>query len=174
MTTTVSFFSGRHGRLVLAALAGVMVLGLSMTRIRAMEDRVIPIKSADAEMNAAIAKARASLPRFWASYEGHEPSEMGHSLKVRFVLSDNNVEHIWIVDVKKLTDNSYSGRFANTPDGLVGKHMDDITEFNEADISDWLFMRNDKIVGGETLRVLLKDMPKEEADAFRARLEMPQ
>jgi len=125
-------------------------------------------------MNAAIAKAASTrLPRR-ASYEGHEASESGHSLKVRFALPDNRVEHIWIVDVKKLTDSSYSGRFANTPEQLVGARIGDVTEFNEADISDWLFMRNGKIVGGETTLVLLKDLPKEEADAFRAMLEMLQ
>jgi uncharacterized protein YegJ (DUF2314 family) len=139
-----------------------------------MEERIVPFNSTNAEMNAAIAKARASLPTFWASYEGQQPSETGHSLKVHFALPDNNFEHIWIVDVKKLTDNRYSGRFANTPDGLVDKCLGDVTEFNEADISDWLFVRNGKIVGGETIRVLLKDLPKEDADAFRARLEMPQ
>ena len=136
------------------------------------EGRIVPFSSTDVEMNAAIAKARASLPTFWASYDSHKASESGHSLKVRFALPDNSVEHIWIVDVKKLTDGSYSGRFANTPDQLVGC-IGDVTEFNEADISDWLFLRNGKIVGGETIRVLLKDLPKEDADAFRARLERP-
>jgi uncharacterized protein YegJ (DUF2314 family) len=34
-------------------------------------------------------------------------------------------------------------------------------------------MRNEKIVGGETLKLLLKSMPKEDADAMRARMEQP-
>ena len=34
-------------------------------------------------------------------------------------------------------------------------------------------MRNDKIVGGETIRVLLKSMPRADADALRARMETP-
>ena len=36
-----------------------------------------------------------------------------------------------------------------------------------------MFLRNGKIVGGETLRPLLKSLPKRYADALRARLERP-
>ncbi len=45
--------------------------------------------------------------------------------------------------------------------------------FKEADISDWMFMRNGKIVGNETMRPLLKRMPKAEAARYRAMLESP-
>ncbi len=34
-------------------------------------------------------------------------------------------------------------------------------------------MRNGKIVGGETIKPLLKSMPKADADALRARMEQP-
>ena len=34
-------------------------------------------------------------------------------------------------------------------------------------------MRNGKIVGGETIRVLLKSLPKADAEALRGRLETP-
>ncbi|MGA7995388.1 MAG: hypothetical protein WCA28_10810 [Bradyrhizobium sp.] len=34
-------------------------------------------------------------------------------------------------------------------------------------------MRNKKVVGGETIKALLKSMPEEEADAVRALMEQP-
>ena len=34
-------------------------------------------------------------------------------------------------------------------------------------------MRNGKIVGGATIKPLLKSMPKADADALRARMEQP-
>ena len=134
---------------------------------------VIDVSSANAEMAAAIGKARATLPAFWASYEAPKPSETGHSLKVRFANRRNDGEHIWMDEVKKLADGRYSGRFANEPRDLPGKHAGDPAEFAQVDISDWMFLRNGKIVGGETIRVLLKSMSKEDADALRARLETP-
>jgi uncharacterized protein YegJ (DUF2314 family) len=67
----------------------------------------------------------------------------------------------------------YSARFADAPVHLPGKHLGDLVEFTEADISDWMFMRNGKIVGGETIKQLLKSMPRAEAAALRARMESP-
>ena len=62
--------------------------------------------------------------------------------------------------MERLPDGNYSGRFANEPNNLPG-NIGDQAEFEQADISDWMFMRNEKIVGGETIKLLLKSMPKE-------------
>ncbi|WP_409363606.1 YegJ family protein [Bradyrhizobium sp. AUGA SZCCT0431] len=139
------------------------------------EDRspVIDFRNGDPEINAAIALARSTLPKFWASYQAPKPSETGHSLKVRFPYGSNSGEHIWMADVKKIADGRYSGQFANTPRHLPGKRAGDLAEFREADISDWMFLRNGKIVGGETIRPMLKMMSKADADELRARMETP-
>jgi uncharacterized protein YegJ (DUF2314 family) len=163
-------------RLKMAVLAIVAVLGAAVPFAGVMaEDRspIVDVPNGDPEMAAAIAKARATLPVFWASYEAPKASEAGHSLKVRFPTRKNNGEHIWMAEVKKLPDGRYSGRFANQPRDLPGKRVGDLVEFKEADISDWMFMRNGKIVGGETIKPLLKSMPKADADAMRARMETP-
>ena len=164
----------RLKRAVLIAAAAFAVLGAAVGGAKA-EDRspVIDVPSADAEMAAAIAKARSTLPAFWASYENPNPSETGHSLKVRFPNPRNNGEHIWMADVKKLGNGTYSGRFANAPRDLPGRREGDLARFTDADISDWMFMRDGKIVGGETIKPLLKSMPKRDADALRARMESP-
>jgi uncharacterized protein YegJ (DUF2314 family) len=92
---------------------------------------------------------------------------------VRFPTRGTSAEHIWMAEVKKLPDGRYSARFANQPRDLPGKRVGDQVEFAQADISDWMFMRNGKIVGGETIRPLLKSMPKADAEALRARMETP-
>ena len=132
---------------------------------------IVGVRAADAEMNTAIARARDTLPTFWASCDAPKPTETGHALKVRFDVG-SEVEHIWVIDVKKLSDGNYSGRFANDPSDLPG-NIGDQVEFKQIDISDWMFMRNEKVVGGETIKALLKSMPEEEADALRARMEQP-
>ena len=161
---------------VAAAVAAVLaILGSPTGAAVRAEDRspVIDLSSGNAEMNAAIAKGRATLPTFWASYDAPKPSETGHSLKVRFPNPRNNGEHIWMAEVKKLPNGAYSGLFANEPRDLPGKRAGDKVEFTEADISDWMFMRNGKIVGGETIKPTLKSLPKADADALRARMEQP-
>ena len=161
--------------IVLAAAVTIFAaLGIPNSELRA-QDRspVIDVNTGNPEMNAAIAKARATLPTFWASYDAPKSSETGHSLKVRFPKPTSGHEHIWMAEVKKTADGRYSARFANVPRDLPGKRAGDVAEFKEADISDWMFTRNGKIVGGETIRPMLKMMPKADADALRARLEAP-
>jgi len=75
--------------------------------------------------------------------------------------------------VRKLAGGLYSGRFANAPVHFPGRRIGDLVTFKDADISDWMFMRNGKIVGRETIKPLLKSMPKADADALRARMETP-
>ncbi len=43
----------------------------------------------------------------------------------------------------------------------------------EADISDWLYMRNGKMVGNYTLRALFKNMSPEEVREAKKRLGEP-
>jgi uncharacterized protein YegJ (DUF2314 family) len=157
---------------VVTAVALFGILTLARGPKLEVVDRVISVSDTDAEMNAAIARARATLPVFWASYDAPKRTETEHSLKVRFQTGGND-EYIWMSDVKKLPDGDYAARFADTPQNLPGKRFGDLAEFNDAEISDWMFMRNGKIVGGETIKPLLKSMPKADADALRARMEQP-
>ena len=125
---------------VLAAITGVSVFGIltiGPTPEVAAQDRspIVDVRTTDPEMNAAIARGRGTLPTFWASYEAPKPSEAGHALKVRFSTRKGG-EHIWIAEVKKLPNGAYSGRFANEPRDLPGKHAGDEVKFSEADISD--------------------------------------
>jgi uncharacterized protein YegJ (DUF2314 family) len=161
-------------RVKCAVLVALLMMGLPTSGAWAEDHSpVIDVPNTDPVMAAAITKARATLPAFWASYDASKPSETGHSLKVRFPTSPRNGEHIWMMDVKRLPNGGFSGRFGNAPRDLPGKHEGDLAEFTEADISDWMFMRNGKIVGCETMKPLLKSLPKRDADAFRARMETP-
>jgi uncharacterized protein YegJ (DUF2314 family) len=168
-------FSKRLTNVVLVAVAVIAVVAVVPSGGAWAEDHspIVDVPTSDPVMAAAIVKARATLPEFWASYENPKDSESGHSLKVRFPTGGKNGEHIWMADVKKLGAGLYSGRFANAPRDLPGRREGDLVEFTEASISDWMFLRNGKIVGGETIRPMLKSLPKRDADALRARLEKP-
>ena len=175
MVTMTSILSTGSKCAVAAVFAAALALLGSPTMSVRAEERspVIDVRTGDPEMNAAIAQARSTLQAFWASYQAPKPSETGHSLKVRFPYGSNSGEHIWMAEVKKVGDISYSGQFANAPVHLRGKRAGDVVEFTQADISDWMFLRNGKIVGGETIKPMLKRMTKADADALRARMESP-
>ncbi|MCX7900217.1 MAG: DUF2314 domain-containing protein [Methylocystis sp.] len=140
---------------------------------RAVEEGAVEVAGDDAAMKAAMAKARASLPTFWKSFEKPGPGEAAFNLKVALMAPSKKLEHIWVNSIRRLADGKFAGRIDNTPQELPGVKAGDEVTFSEANISDWMFTRNGKIVGNETIRPMLADMPKDEADAYRAMLEKP-
>jgi uncharacterized protein YegJ (DUF2314 family) len=125
----------------------------------------------DPEMNAAIAKARETLPQFWQSFEHPKPGESDYALKVK-ITDKNGTEHFWVIDLQR-KDGKIFGTINNDPEMVKNVKMGDRIEIPEPDISDWLFIRNQKMAGNYTLRVELKRAPKEEAEKYKAMLENP-
>lgn len=152
-----------------ALLAVVAVLATAPTE--ALSDKLVRVPTGDPEMAAAIAKARSRLPEFWKALAQPAGGESGFALKVA-IRDGTEVEHFWLVDVSR-NGERYSGTINNDPEVVHSVQSGQRYDFGEADISDWMFMRNGKIVGNETMRPLLKRMPEAEAERYRAMLEAP-
>lgn len=135
-------------------------------------DKVINVPNEDTDMAAAIAKARASLAEFWKAKDAPKDGEEGFALKVRIPYGEGSGEHFWLLDIERAGD-KYSGIISNDPNNATHVVKGQRYEFVETDISDWMFMRNGKMVGNETMRPLLTRMPKEQADQYRAMYEKP-
>jgi uncharacterized protein YegJ (DUF2314 family) len=139
----------------------------------AAADPVIAVPSEDAEMNAAIVKARASLPEFFKTFDNPGPGENGFSLKVRIPYgTGTSAEHFWLTDIERKGD-KFAGTINGEPENAKQVQSGQRYEFGEQEISDWLFMRNGKMVGNETMRPLLERMPADEAERYRALYETP-
>lgn len=123
-------------------------------------DRVSPVDAADKIMNAAIDAARKSLPHFWAKLEKPGPGEKDFNLKVR-IEDENGVEHFWCADVHR-ERGKMSGVINNDPMTVKSVSNGQRVVFTEGQISDWLYMRNGKMIGNYTVRPLMRDMSKEE------------
>ncbi len=63
-----------------------------------------------------------------------------------------------------------SGVVNNDPNDVTTVKLGQRIDFPIEQITDWMFLREGKIVGNATLRVLLKYMAKEQADQYRAML----
>jgi len=134
-------------------------------------DQTIQVESDDAEMEAAIKKARDSLPQFWKAIEEKKHGESDFCLKVR-ISDSRGAEHFWVTDIER-RDGKTIGTIGNDPDIVASVKLGDRIEIVESDISDWLYMRDGKMVGNETLRPLMKSMPPEEVERIKARLANP-
>ena len=136
-------------------------------------DPVVNIETADGEMASAMSKARASLPEFWSKLEQPGSGETDFSLKVAISGSnDKDVEHFWLTNIKR-KDGVITGTISNEPSSVKTVHMGQLYTVNPEKISDWMFKRNGKMVGNETMRPLLKRLPAQQAAAYRQMYETP-
>jgi len=153
----------------------VLALGailLMMTAACSKRDKTIGIEPNDVEMSAAIARARESLPKFWEVFDKRGRGESDFALKVG-ITDKNGTEHFWANDVER-RDGAIKGTINNDPNIVASVKLGDRITIPEADISDWLYMREGKMVGNYTLRVLLKKMSAREAEQYKQMMAEPE
>ena len=136
-------------------------------------DPVVNIETADSEMASAIAKARATLPEFWTKLEQPGAGESDFSLKVAIEgRNASEVEHFWLTGISR-KDGEITGTISNDPSTVKTVRRGQIYVVNPDKISDWLYKRNGKMVGNETMRPLLKRLPAQQAASYREMYETP-
>jgi len=155
------------GKLVLVLVAGSLLLLTSCSS----KDKTINVDDDDPEMLAAISKARESLPQFWQIFTAHSQGEKGFALKVR-IKDGSTTEHFWAIDLEH-HDSMTLGTINNDPNKVGTIKLGERIKIPEADISDWMYLRDGKVVGNYTLRPLLKKMPAKEAEQLSKMLADP-
>ncbi len=134
-------------------------------------DEVILVPEDDPKMAAAIAKARGTIATFWRSFEKPGPGEGSYALKVG-ISDKGHVEFFWLTDIERKAS-AFVGTINNEPATVRSVKLNQRYTFTQAEIVDWLFMRHGKMVGNETMRPLLDQMPKDQAERYRAMYEKP-
>jgi uncharacterized protein YegJ (DUF2314 family) len=135
------------------------------------KDDVIFVADDDPDMIAAISAARTSLPEFWQHFEKPERGETDFSLKVKITDGDD-VEYSWLTDLDR-NNGKLMGTVGNDPQLVANVKYGDRIEIPQADITDWLYMRDGKIVGNRTVRALFKGMSVEEVEQTKKMLADP-
>jgi uncharacterized protein YegJ (DUF2314 family) len=162
---------------VRAALAALVRSVLRLFGSGATPDPIVRFEPDDAEMRAAIAEARASLPAFLANpldAEGY--SATGSCVKVGFDVDapDMNIEYIWVGPFRRLDAERFAGALANAPNALPAQHLGDVVPFTFGMIYDWnLPDGGGRYWGDFTTRVVASQMRPAEAAALRARFLDP-
>ena len=134
------------------------------------EDPVIRVKADDQEMNAAIAQARSTIAEFVSRLQNPQPKDDGFGVK-KMITEGNDVEHFWLTDIS-YSNGIFSGAIGNDPQLVRNVTLGQKVSVSETKISDWMYLANGKMVGNFTLPVLLKRMPKEQAEEIRTRFQM--
>ncbi|MDX8495447.1 DUF2314 domain-containing protein [Mesorhizobium sp. VK22B] len=149
-----------------------LLLALVPLHVRAQDadqgdDKTVMVAPDDADMAAAIAKARSSLDDFLALSDSPPPGTDKFKLKV-MVVDGNVTEHFWVIPFKR-TATGFVGILANEPELVRNVVFGQNIEFTRDDISDWGYTRDGHQVGSFTVCVMFKQMSKEEADYMRAK-----
>ncbi len=128
-------------------------------------DRILNVARDDPEMAAAIEQARASLDEFLILSE--TPPAGTATFKLKLKIEDGNAtEHFWVIPFHR-TATGFAGVLANEPQAVHNVVAGQDIEFTRDDISDWGYTRDGHQVGSFTVCVMLKKMPKEDADYLR-------
>jgi uncharacterized protein YegJ (DUF2314 family) len=121
---------------------------------------VLDVRQDDPEMNEAIAQAQGTLTNFLAALAAPKTNQDYFLIKGRFTAGDR-VEHIWVADIE-FTNKVFRGVLANEPNRIPGLSFKQAVEVESAQVSDWMYVEDGKLVGGYTSRVVRKRMTPEQ------------
>jgi len=159
----------RFSRYLLLLLS--ILFGLSAS-IAYANDPIIRTRDDDSEMKEAKAKARTNILHFWQKLENPASNEERFVLKVEMPYSSKDTEHIWVKDIER-KNGMIRGTVGNDPKYVKYVKYGQRVEFEDSQISDWMYRRDGKIVGNYSLRTLLPRMPPADAARYRAILAEP-
>lgn len=75
------------------------------------------------------------------------------------------MEHIWAVNIEKI-DDDYFGIIDNLPNSVIDIKLTDKVKIEKDKISDWMFSKKGKLLGGFTIRVIRNRMSQLEKEKF--------
>ena len=106
-----------------------------------------------ADVDAAIAQARETLPLFWRKFEAGEADEF--QLKAGLTTPNGATEHIW-VRPSGWQDDKVIARLTSDPIDLEDVRAGDEVLIEPERISDWGYFKGGRLYGAFTQRAMLK------------------
>ena len=120
----------------------------------------------DKQMDAAVAKARKSISEFIAALQTPAATDRNFSVKKPFKVADGE-EHIWLVNVN-FDGKNFHGEVGNEPVDVKNIKLGEKVTVSKSEASDWMFVRNGKLMGGYTVRALYdRSSPEEKKELLK-------
>jgi len=128
------------------------------------EPNIYRTADSDQKMNDAIKTAQSTLDQFDKALWNKDYDSGTVALKIKFP-TKTGFEHIWATEIILDSDNYY-GVIDNLPDNAKDIKLGEKIKIHNEDISDWMFGRNGKLVGGFTIRVIRDRLTGQEKKDF--------
>jgi uncharacterized protein YegJ (DUF2314 family) len=154
------------------AIAALCLTALPACKNKAKEERRAQLRAlmhgttGDADMQAAIKKARETVPDFLRALQSPAANQRQFMVRTIFPATDGQQQILWVTDV------SYDGKLLhgrvddNTSRPGSGIGPDGKATVQPTQIADWMYNEDGKAVGGHMLRVLKTKMTPEEWAPF--------
>lgn len=131
-------------------------------------DHVYTVESEDEAMNKAVKKAIKTFPEFLKAFNTPDSSNGNFTVKRKFAY-DDGFEHMWLTDLHYEGD-KLIGILDSDPVHISWIKPGDSLEIKIDSVSDWMYIRNNRLVGGYTIRVLHDKMSEAEKKEFASQL----
>lgn len=118
----------------------------------------------DKAMDRAVEHAQRSLGFFMAVLKAKKPGDTTFEIKKGFVDGDK-VEHLWIGSVT-YDGKNFHGKINNRPLDVKNVHLGQRVTVSPREVSDWMFLKDGKLMGGYTTRVLYARLSPEDKAQF--------
>jgi uncharacterized protein YegJ (DUF2314 family) len=132
-------------------------------------DEVYSIENDDNEMNLAIEKAQRTFSQFITNLKKNDSSCSDFSVKMKFEYDENNGEHMWLSNLYFDKDSLF-GVLNSDPVNVVSVKAGDTLQIISNNVSDWMYIKGRKMVGGYTVKALYNKMSDKEKEEFRQEL----
>jgi uncharacterized protein YegJ (DUF2314 family) len=129
----------------------------------------LAVSDNDKAMDRAVDHAQKSLGFFIAALHMKKPGDSGFEIKKGFVDGDQ-VEHLWINNLT-YDGKNFHGRINNRPLDVSNVHLGEEVTVAPRDVSDWMFVKDGKLMGGYTTRVLYRRLSPEDKAEFDNKAE---
>jgi uncharacterized protein YegJ (DUF2314 family) len=153
-------------RLIIAATLSFGVLPAA-TPTLAQTGGTVGVERSDPVMAAAIKKAEDTLPSFFQTFDTKADGAERFSIKIKYPTRMGPLEHIWATVISHRGD-QVTAQISNQPVDIPNLQGGQTVTVPKSQLSDWMFWRNGKIFGGQTIRAVLPKLPAEQAAQLRA------
>lgn len=156
--------------LICMAIAGCDPNNERIEKKKGKDGDLYMVEQENKRMTKAIDSANRTIARFDRALKSGNPGFRDFSLKVRFNMPDGGGEHMWLNRITWSTGNYY-GVVDSYPEYTEEVKQGDTLLISKERISDWMYVDDDTLRGGFTLRVIRDEMTAEEKKQLDASLD---
>jgi uncharacterized protein YegJ (DUF2314 family) len=150
---------------VVAALVGLRVwLRSSRTQSGSGNPNVTAFEKDDRAMNDAINKSRQNVTLFIDHLAHPKSGETAFAVKVP-VRDGAQTEHFWLANTT-FDGTRFHGAIDDEPEAVGSVKKGQTIDCLPSEVSDWMYVAGNRLVGGETIRVIRNKMSASERADF--------